>query len=296
MPRCAREKIENGIYHICIRGNNKQDIFLDDKDREEYLARLRHYKERYKVKIYAYCLMTNHVHLLIYDNAQDISKFMQGLSLSYVIYFNHRYGRVGHLFQDRFTSVLIKDDKQILCASKYIHCNPIKANMVTKLDKYRWSSYMAYLQGEDQLSIVDIEFLCQLSSQNQEAGRKAYIQYVNQSDENDNNEVASTKDVVGNKSFILKGIKRLAYKEIYNVLYRKWKQGKSKKVASKYYFQRDEANIYLLGLISRLSGVQLAKKLRISVSSIYKNTKLVVDKMVKNNLFCQEIDKIVIDL
>ncbi len=297
MPRCARNKIDNGIYHICVRGNNKQDIFLDEKDKEEYLIRLRHYKERYKVHIYAYCLMTNHVHLLIYDNAQDISKFMQGLSLSYVIYFNKKYGRSGHLFQDRFHSVLVENDLQILCASKYIHLNPIKASMVKNIDDYKWSSYIAYFKGEDQLKIVDMHFLYQLSSNNEAGGREAYIQFVNQMEKiEQDDEVASTTEENNCSQCILKGIKRLSYEEIYEILYRRWKAKNSKKFSSKYYFQKDETNIYLLGLISRLSGVQIAERLQVNVSRIYKNIKETVNKMIKDSLFCEKVNKIIIEI
>lgn len=297
MPRCARKKIENGVYHICVRGNNKQDIFTDDKDREEYLMRLRHYKEKYKVHIYAYCLMTNHVHLLIYDNAQDISKFMQGLSLSYVIYFNNRHGRTGHLFQDRFTSVLVKSDIQILQTSKYIHLNPIKANMVKKMDQYKWSSYISYLRGEDPLSIVDTHFLCKISTNDKLAGRKAYIQYVNEINSLvEEDEVASAEEANKPLQGVLQGIKRLSYAEIYKKLYGKWKEDRSKKLGSKYYFQKDEVVVYLLGLISRLSGVQIAKRLHINVSVVYKKIKRTVNRMIKDDTFCMNIDKIIINL
>ena len=159
MCRVAREKVGNSIYHICARGNNKQDIFLDNEDREEYLVRLRHYQERYQMKVYAYCLMTNHIHLLIYDNNQDISRFMHGLSLSYVIYFNRKYGRTGHLFQDRFNSIIVKNDAQFIYVSKYIHLNPVRANIVSSPLEYRWSSYYVYEVGKDENHLINSEFL-----------------------------------------------------------------------------------------------------------------------------------------
>lgn len=297
MPRCARQKIENGIYHICIRGNNRQDIFLDDKDRDEYLTRLRHYKERYKVHIYAYCLMTNHIHLLIYDNAQDISKFMQGLSLSYVIYFNNRHGRTGHLFQDRFTSVLVTSDVQILCTSKYIHLNPIKANMVKQIDEYKWSSYRTYVQGEDQLNIVDTQFLCKINAVNEVEGRKAYLQYINEVDRGvQEDEIASTEESNDSSHDYLQGIKRLRYEEIYKILYRAWKEKRHKESSEKYYFERNEVVIYLLALISRLSYKQIAKRLNFNVSIVYKKVKDAVNKMIKDHMFYRHINKIIVNL
>ena len=90
MPRHAREKVGNSIYHICVRGNNKEAIFLDDEDRHAYLDRLCHYKERYKMHVYAYCLMTNHFHMLIETSDTNISKFMKYLAGCYALYFNRK--------------------------------------------------------------------------------------------------------------------------------------------------------------------------------------------------------------
>lgn len=292
MPRCAREKIGNGFYHICVRGNNKQDIFLDDKDREAYLFRLAQYKEKYKMHIYAYCLMTNHVHLLIYDNDQDISKFMQGLNLSYVIYFNSRHKRTGHLFQDRFTSVIEKGDIQLLITSKYIHLNPVKANIVQQPKDYRWSSYGAYLNGKDEFGIADIHFLSTIMASNHEAGRKAYLGYIDDQIEIDEEgEAASTSELSSEREYRVCGIKRLAFNEVYEILSKKWvnKEGHGG-------YERIRENgicIYLLGLISRLSWTQIAINLNINVSTVYRKVKGIAYKMVKDALFCKKINDLI---
>ena len=296
VPRCARLKSENGFYHICVRGNNKQAIFQDDRDREEYLIRLSQYKERYKMRIFAYCLMTNHVHLLIYDNGQDISKFMQGLSLSYVIYFNKRYNRTGHLFQDRFTSVLVKGNVQLLVTSRYIHLNPVKAEMVKKVGEYKWSSYEAYLNGRDEFNIVDTHFLSEIISNNVEAGKREYIKFIsNQDDYREDGEIATTIEEVGEGKCKLDSIKRLKYEEIHEILYNRW-QIRNKEKGTYSEFRCKSIVIYLLGLISRLSWAQIAINLNISVATVYRKVKEISYRMIKNRVFCSEVDKMIFNI
>lgn len=298
MPRHAREKVGNSIYHICVRGNNKEAIFLDDEDRHAYLDRLCHFKERYKMHVYAYCLMTNHVHLLIYDNDEDISKFMQGLNLSYAIYFNARHGRIGHLFQQRFTSVLVKTDAQILRTSKYIHLNPVKAGMVKKVEEYGWSSYSAYLNNKNVLNIVDTQFLSEMISSNLEQGCRTYAQYVedeNQAENQDeNDEIATTMDEKGEDSKRLTGIKRLSYEEVYAILCEKWK-AKDKNILMQHFCRKEEV-IYLLGIISRLSWAEIGRRLNIEESTIYRKIKGVSSCMIRSSSYCKRIDEIIFDI
>lgn len=290
MPRSAREKVENSIYHVCARGNNKQDIFLDDKDREEYLNRLNHYKEKYKVRIYAYCLMTNHVHILVYDNNQDISKFMHGLNLSYAIYFNNRHGRVGHLFQERFTSILVKSNTQLLYTSRYIHLNPVKANLVNQAQLYKWSSYKIYAKEESESNIVDTSFLLSVISDDQIKSRRAYVQYIDALDiAYDSKEVAITLEKQEDKKISLHGMKKMSYQEAYQFLCGKWNI-KEEKVAS--YMNEKGIAIYLLGLLSRLSWSQVARNLGIHEMIAYKKVKNITYMMIKDKAFCNEVDKL----
>lgn len=178
MPRRRREKCENSIYHIMVRGNNQQAIFLDDYDRNQYLKRLKRYKEKFKIEVYAYCLMTNHVHLLIYDSGQDISKVMQGLNLSYTIYFNKRHARSGHLFQDRFKSIMVKQDNYFIQVSKYIHRNPVEANMVQEIQDYKWSSYNIYMGAYDSWKIISTNAVLTYFSESYSKGIKLYGDYI----------------------------------------------------------------------------------------------------------------------
>lgn len=148
MPRLARVKAINTTYHIIMRGNEKKDIFLDKKDKTRFIAILIKMKEKYNYRLEAYCLMDNHVHLLINDNENDISQIMKSINVSYVYYFNNTYRRTGHLFQDRFISEVVADDRYLLAVSAYIHNNPVKAGIVKKPEDFPWSSMREYIGQE----------------------------------------------------------------------------------------------------------------------------------------------------
>lgn len=111
MPRCSRKNAKSfyGVYHIILRGINNQDIFFDDMDRKNFIKRIISTKQKYNYELYAYVLMSNHVHLLIKDKNDSISKIMQSLATSYAIYFNKKYDRIGHLFYNRFHSKCVED-------------------------------------------------------------------------------------------------------------------------------------------------------------------------------------------
>lgn len=132
-----------GLYHIVVRGVNKQNIFYENVDRNYFIALLRKYSKKLNVQIYAFCLMENHVHLELNDTKQKISLFMQCLCSMYARYFNRKYDRIGHLFQERYLSEVIKDEKYFVTVFRYILQNPEKAG-VSKTKNYRWSSYNLY--------------------------------------------------------------------------------------------------------------------------------------------------------
>ncbi len=141
MPRQPRIWFPGAIYHIMSRGNHQQDIFKDDIDRRVYLSFLKECKVKYPFHLYAYCLMTNHLHLQLETIDIEISKIMQLINMQYTMYFNKKYNIVGHLFQGRYHSELIDTDGHNLVTNKYIHLNPVRANIVNHPIDYRWSSY-----------------------------------------------------------------------------------------------------------------------------------------------------------
>lgn len=142
MPRTARVTLENACYHIITRGNQRQLVFLDSQDYEKYLHILSRYKRRHKFKLYSFCLMPNHVHLIIeVDNPLDLSRIMTKINLSYTLYFNYKYKKVGHLWQDRFKSKIIEKDAYLLECINYIETNPLRASLVKRIEEYAWNSY-----------------------------------------------------------------------------------------------------------------------------------------------------------
>ena len=144
MARQLRKISSTGDYHIILRGINRQDIFLDNQDYYKFMKELKNTKDKYNYNIYAYVLMPNHVHIELKDNKNEISKIMHRLSVSYSIYFNKKYERVGHVFQDRFLSKPVESTEYLLNLMRYIHQNPEKAN-ISKTEDYKWSSYKEYL-------------------------------------------------------------------------------------------------------------------------------------------------------
>ncbi|MEW5919879.1 MAG: transposase [Bacillota bacterium] len=144
MPRKPRIWFPGAIYHIICRGNRRQDIFKDDKDRRVYLSILKECCEKYPFLLYAYCLMTNHLHLQVETLDEEIAKIMKLINMQYTMYFNKRYNLVGHLFQGRYHSELILTDAHNLLTSKYIHLNPVRAEIVDNPLDYPWSSYPVY--------------------------------------------------------------------------------------------------------------------------------------------------------
>lgn len=153
MSTVKRLVMENACYHLIVRGNQKQDVFRSEGDYLTYLALLKRLKRKYKFRLYAYCLMPNHVHLLgELENPAFLSKFMHGLNRTYTLYFNNKYEEVGHLWQGRFKSKIITRDKYLLDCINYIESNPIRSGLADTLLEYKWNSCHArILNVEDDI-------------------------------------------------------------------------------------------------------------------------------------------------
>jgi REP element-mobilizing transposase RayT len=153
MARAIRKKSGTGIYHVMLRGINRQDIFENEEDYQQMVSILRGQTERYDEKglrlppfciFYGYCLMSNHIHLLIQEREEQISEIMKRIGVTYAHYFNKKYERNGHLFQDRFRSEPVDDIAYFVILLRYIHQNPLKAGIVGHIDDYSWSSWNEY--------------------------------------------------------------------------------------------------------------------------------------------------------
>ena len=146
MPRTSRIRSESGFYHVIFRGNGKQLLFESDEDRVCFLSLLKEKVLGQGISLIAWCLMSNHIHLLLDDPQNNLSHAMHALATAYARHFNDVSGHVGAVFQGRFTSVPIKDNEQLLQVVRYIHDNPEKAGIAPSRE-YRWSSYREYLSG-----------------------------------------------------------------------------------------------------------------------------------------------------
>ena len=155
LPRQPRRKSQSNVYHCMLRGINKQDIFFDDKDYLEFQNIIRKTKKNYLYQLYSYVLMPNHIHLEIKDKNQKISQIIHSIATSYANYFNKKYERIGHVFENRFRSRNVENSYYLLNLVRYIHQNPVKAG-ISLMERYRWSSYPEYLikqktQEEDKI-------------------------------------------------------------------------------------------------------------------------------------------------
>ena len=176
MPRPLIIVSSTGIYHIMLRGVNRQKIFLDDQDYFKFLKELKITKEKYEYEIYAYVLMPNHIHLEIKENKNGISKVIHRLAVSYSIYFNKKYQRIGHVFQDRYNSKVVESNEYILKLMRYIHQNPEKAN-IARTEDYRWSSYKEYMYNN---GITDKNKILNMLNSTREEAIKDFIELNNE--------------------------------------------------------------------------------------------------------------------
>src|SRR4030042_4360893 len=144
MTRPLRMDYPDSFYHILSRGNERKEIFRDEKDHIRFLDMVGKNVERFKLEVHSYVLMKNHFHLLIHTKAANLSRAIQWLGVSYSVWFNRRHQRSGHLFKGRFKSFLIENDRYFTAMCLYLHGNPLRAGLVESLSDYKWSSYRAY--------------------------------------------------------------------------------------------------------------------------------------------------------
>jgi len=148
MPRQARLDVTGALHHIMVRGINKTPIFVDDRDRESFLERLHLNLNDSTCSIYAWTLMDNHLHLLVKSGGQGISYLMRKQLTWYAMYFNHKYHRTGHLFENRYKSIICEEERYLLALIRYIHLNPVRAGVIKTLedlDQYQWSGHSAIM-------------------------------------------------------------------------------------------------------------------------------------------------------
>lgn len=190
MPRCARLKSNDSVYHIMVRSISETLLFRCADDKDKYLSLVQKYQITYMFKIYAYCIMDTHAHFIIDSAGADISSIMHCINQSYAQYFNWKYSRHGHLFQDRFKSKIIYNEKYLLNLSSYIHNNPdVIQEYEDRIENYKYSSLGIYLgTRDDDFEILDKEFILSQFSNNSQTARKLYNEFVHKFKEEDLND------------------------------------------------------------------------------------------------------------
>ena len=160
MPRIARKKSGSNIYHVMIRGINRQNIFEEDDDRLCFMKILNYCKDISQFKLYAFVLMSNHIHLLIEPSEEPLSTVFTRIETRYALWYNKKYQRTGYLFQNRFRSEAVDTDQYFMTVLRYILQNPMKAGLESRPGSYRWSSFQAYEKGKG--AVTDIQYALDL--------------------------------------------------------------------------------------------------------------------------------------
>jgi len=158
MARPLRIEYPDAIYHVISRGIRKDNIYYENKDKDKFLYKLKETKEKYNLKIFSYCLMENHYHLLIRTPKSNLTKAMHYLNASYTNWFKAKHEIVGPIFQGRYKSILVEDESYLLTLSSYIHLNPLRAGMVEYLKDYKYNSYNEYINKTEN-NLVDKNLL-----------------------------------------------------------------------------------------------------------------------------------------
>jgi REP element-mobilizing transposase RayT len=212
MARPPRLQAPGTLHHLIARGNERREIFQDDADREDYLDRIARYRERFGFRLYAYCLMPNHVHLAVEQGPASLSSFMHAQQSSYTQGFNRRHARVGHLFQGRYKSFLVDCDRYFRALVRYIHENPVKAGIVRQSDVYPWSSDRFFRKGLGP-PWLDLDRALALLGSNRREAMWAYRELMA-----DRDEAASAYDaleayegsVKGDENFALEALRQVS--------------------------------------------------------------------------------------
>ena len=215
MARPLRIVYEGAIYHVTVRGHSRSDLFLDDRDRRRFLERLAHDVADYGVRLYAYCLMTNHYHLVLETPQANVSAFMQTLQTSYNLYYNRRHRRSGPVTQGRFKTRVVEGNEYLLRLTRYVHLNPVQirrvrslpmAERIRHLRAYPWSSYRGYAGLVRRQEFVDYSPMLAMLGDYGFRGGKGFRRYVEaglaEDDESFHEILKASPYAIGSEDFI----------------------------------------------------------------------------------------------
>ncbi|MDO8662300.1 MAG: transposase [Candidatus Omnitrophota bacterium] len=179
MSRRQRLVFERSYYHVFTRGNDRKRIFRKEADYQVFLSIIRKYLEKFQISITNYCLMPNHLHLLIFiETGGELSKFMKAVLQVYANYHRKEYGSTGFLYQNRFKSLLIKEESYLIECARYIERNPLRAKLVSDIFAWPWSSLSYYAKGIKDGIITKVNPIFEALADTPVERREAYIKYV----------------------------------------------------------------------------------------------------------------------
>lgn len=178
MARQLRIEYEGAFYHVTSRGNQREKIFWDDKDREEFNHILKKTKERYGYLLHTYVLMDNHYHILIETPHANLKQIMQNINTSYTVYANKRHKRFGHLLQGRYKAFIVDKESYLMELGRYIHLNPVRAGIAKRPEEYKWSSYREYLHKGMHPAITDTDDTLYSFSKKRAIAVRKYQEFV----------------------------------------------------------------------------------------------------------------------
>jgi REP element-mobilizing transposase RayT len=177
MARKPRIHYPGAVYHVILRGNAGQPIFFDERDRYRFYLFMQYVVEKFACRIHGFCCMTNHSHLVIQTSDIPLSQIMQNLSLRYTKWINYTQSRTGHVFQGRYKALLLDADAYLLELVRYIHLNPVRAQMTASPDDYPWSGHRSYL-GKEVLPWLTTDLVLSMFSSDIKKARRDYASFV----------------------------------------------------------------------------------------------------------------------
>lgn len=183
MGRPWKEEYMGGIYHVIARGNNKEYIFKENTDKGYFIKLLKESMAGMSFKIYGYVLMDNHYHVVLQVLDRKLQEIMHQINNKYSKYFNYKYTRVGHVFQGRYKSILVQDERYIISLIRYLHQNPIKAGMCKKTKEYKWSSDVFYRTSNN--NFVSVDMMLDMLSKDRREAISRYSEYMEEEEQTD---------------------------------------------------------------------------------------------------------------
>ncbi|MBL1140950.1 MAG: addiction module toxin RelE [Proteobacteria bacterium] len=178
MSRPLRIEYAGAVYHITSRGNARSNIYTSDTDRKEFIKIITQTCERYNWHCYAWCLMSNHYHLVIETAEANLSRGMRHLNGVYTQTYNRTHKRVGHLFQGRYKAILVEKESYLLEVVRYVLLNPVRANITKTAGQYRWSSYRAMIDKAEAPQWLDKDWILGHYGKRQSTAQKNFIQFI----------------------------------------------------------------------------------------------------------------------